>query len=348
MAAIPLGPDHSAGPLDVNASDGFVAGPSNAYGLSVSPAGELQARFKMSALPMSRHEHWRLAYRENRYCRRLTQDELNQRIRDIFLNMLRLTPEGKVGLPAMSAQAIQWMVSWTHVLEEMKLRHGPYPKGFTSDILHREPYPDFAGTLAQTAASVLSSRAVASQDLLIKYGRPHFMTALYEHGRFRVQSASYYGRADHNGAVRDDELALQISLSVRRDDVCKVVSNPEEVPPEYPGQRMNFRYEHPIDYWVYCLTSSVEPRLFVDFNALACVVVRNRSEFIRRLKAVEGRFFPGARVHAGAAEYIDPCRPAGARIFLPMSKHFRYAYQQEFRIVWEPSTRQKKIGRAHV
>lgn len=96
-----------------------------------------------------RHEAWRQAYRKQRYCRHLTQQELNQRVRDVFVNILRLTPQAKIGLPPMDLEGVRGMELWTHVLEEMALRHGPYPNGFTRDILHSEPFPDFVGDLGK-------------------------------------------------------------------------------------------------------------------------------------------------------------------------------------------------------
>jgi hypothetical protein len=199
---------------------------------------------------MSRHEHWRRDYRENRYCRYLSQDELDHRIRDIVLNMLCLQPDAKIGLPEFGRQGIQWMVLFTHACEEMALRHGPHPNGFTRNIFHREPFPDFAGELARKAAAVLQKRGISGGRFLIKYGRSNHISALYEHGRFRVQPASYYGKPDHNGAVRDDELALQVSLALKREQIMRVVRNPEEVPAAYAGQRLDFRFEHSSDYWL--------------------------------------------------------------------------------------------------
>ena len=111
----------------------------------------------MSGQTLPRHIFQRRQYDERRYARHLSQPELNQRIRDILLNLLRLTPEAKIGLPAISDESAIWMEKWTHVLEEMQLRHGPYPSGFTRDILHKEPFPDFASTLAENAAKRLST-----------------------------------------------------------------------------------------------------------------------------------------------------------------------------------------------
>lgn len=64
----------------------------------------------MTELSMPRHQVWRHMYRGNRYCRMLTQVEINQRIRDIFLSMLRLTPEAKVGLAPMDVWGCREML----------------------------------------------------------------------------------------------------------------------------------------------------------------------------------------------------------------------------------------------
>jgi hypothetical protein len=293
---------------------------------------------------MPRHEAWRQVYREGRYCRHLSQRELNQRVRDVFLNMMRVTPETKVGLPAMDATGIRWMELWTHVLEEMRLRHGPYPAGFTRDILYSEPLPDFAGELASKAAAVLSQRGLKQGDVFIKYGKPEHMAALLEHGAIRVQCASYYGTLDHNGAIRDDELSLPLSFSLTREDILKLVVNPQDVPGGPFDQRMDLSYRSDRDYWLYCVTTSVEPRLFVDFMATACVIIKDKERFRRLLRAQSAVSFPNTTYHDGRAVYIDPLLPSSARIFIPISKHFRYAYQEEFRFVWRPNTPVQRLS----
>lgn len=283
---------------------------------------------------MPRHEVWRHMYRGNRYCRTLAQVELNQRIRDIFLSMLRLTPEAKIGLPPMDVHGIRVMELWTHVLEEMVLRFGPYPAGFTKEILHTEPFPDFVGTLARRAAAVLNHLPKAG--VIIKFGRPEHMRALFERGALRVQSASFYRRPSHNGAVRDDELALQVSLSLNREQVVRIVSNPQDVPPTIATQRMDIRYESKTDYWLYCVTTTVEPRLFVDFEAEACVVIKDPARFSASLNNAVGSILGPTITRDGKVAYIDPLLPTAAAIDVPMSKHFRYAYQDEYRFVWLP------------
>jgi hypothetical protein len=222
---------------------------------------------------------------------------------------------------------MRWMEVWTHALEEMVLRHGPYPGGFTREILHIEPFPDFASELARKAALVLASRSPKLGGVFIKYGKPEHMSSLLKHGRMRVRSASYYSCPDHNGAVRDDELSLALSLSLSREDILKVVVNPQDVPDGPITQRMDLSYRSDRDYWLFCVTRSVEPRLFVDFDATACVIIRDVEAFRSRLKSQTHVSFPNTTYLDGDARYVDPLLPISAKIDIPFSKHFRYAYQ---------------------
>ena len=287
--------------------------------------------------PTPQHEQWRAWYRGDRYLRGLTQLELNRRFRDLVRNFLILTPDAKIGFPPLSPEGIELMQLMTHALEECRLIYGPYPAGFTGEVHREEKFPDFASELALKAASALAAHGLKSREVFLKYGKPEYMTALFEEGRLRVQPASEYSKPDHNGAVRDDELALEVSLYLTTETIRDVVSNPQDVPEDLKWKRMDFRFSRPNDFWLYCVSSSVEPRLFVDFNAAACVIIRDREEFRRRLLTAGVAAFPGARSRDGNAIYIDPVRPRSPRIDLPMSKHFRYAYQIEHRFVWEPA-----------
>jgi hypothetical protein len=111
--------------------------------------------------PMQRHIAWRRQYDMHRYARHLSQQELSRRIRDIFLNILSLSPEGKIGPSPVTDQSAVWIEKFTHMLEEMQLRYGPYPAGFTPEVLHSEPLPNFASEVAAKAAKRLSSLSLS-------------------------------------------------------------------------------------------------------------------------------------------------------------------------------------------
>lgn len=283
-----------------------------------------------------RHIQMRLQYDDHRYARHLSQPELDRRIRDIFLNLLVLTHEAKIGLPPINSKSAVWMEKWTHMLEEMQFRHGAFPAGFTRNILHSEPFPNLVSALAQKAAEAFKKKALLPGSVLIKYGRREHMETPFHEGQLRIQPASYYTRKDLNGAVRDDERRLPISFALARDDIRKIVLNPQDVPEVTPDQRVDVVFQSPADYWMYCLAESVEPRLFIDFEADTCVIVRDRHQFVGRLRSMASRTLGRVRCQMGPVEYVDPLLPKRAEIFLPMAKHFGYAYQAEYRFCWFP------------
>jgi hypothetical protein len=77
-----------------------------------------------------------------------------------------------------------------------------------------------------------------------------------------------------------------------------------------------------------------EYRLFEDFGYDACAVIRDPSRFLRAFQAAGEKLFPGWQFAYGPVVYRDPFHPIKEDDVL-YSKHFRYAYQCEFRVTWE-------------
>jgi hypothetical protein len=295
---------------------------------------------------LPRHIAQRRQYDLRRYARHLSQSELNLRIRDVFLNLLRVNPEAKIDIGPITAESSIWMEKWTHVLEEMQLRHGPFPSGFTREILHSEPFPDFASDLARRAAARLSWLGLKRGDVFIKFGKRVYMERLHEIGALRIQPASYFAQPDHNGAVRDDELTLNMAVALTRGDIVKLVRNPQDVPSDALEQRVDVKFQSPTDYWLYCVTNSVEPRLFVDFNADSCVIIKDRQRFTTMLREASQSRLADAVMRDETAVYVDPLLPSSANIIVPFMKHFRYTYQDEYRFIWLPNAPTQTV--AHV
>ncbi len=285
---------------------------------------------------LSNHEMWRRHYSANRYLRHLTDDAVRQRFTDTFLNLSLLTPKGQYGLGSPADPSVQrWMIRFSQVLQELEMRFGPPPNGF-SGATPMEPLPDFVGELGQKAANVLTDRGLRPGEFLIKYGRPDHMTALVRNGQIRIQPASFFKGAQLNGAVRDDEMSLLMSI---------VVGASEEVPLQISGeggarrfeseQIVELNFEAQSDYWIYCLTQSAEPRLFVDFDASACVIIKNPKEFRERVIFSALSRMGSHRHSYGNVYYVDPHLPQKVES-VEFAKHFRYTYQRESRFVWIP------------
>jgi hypothetical protein len=302
----------------------------------------------MKHQPLPLHERWRSAYRASRYASHLGRPELNKRIRDIVLNMLRVTPDAKIGVFPVEDQTGVWWEKWTHVLEEMTLRYGPFPAGFDRDVLHTEPFPNFASELAAKAARKMTALGLRPGSVLIRLGKREHMEQLIERGGLRLQPASFYSRPELNGAIRDDEMSLPMSLTLTREQLLELVSNPQDVPADAPEQRIDIEFATGADFWLYCLSRSIEPRLFVDFNAEACVVIRNPTAFADRLRRGARQATGGAVARDGRANYVDPLLPKSPKIFIPFSKPFGYTYQDEYRFCWTPKTAVPKVEPLHI
>lgn len=289
------------------------------------------------------HQLWRDHYRKRPYASLLSKAELDQRIRDVVNNLLILTPEAKIGLSKPSHASMAWMETFTHLLEEMNLRHGPYPAGFTNDIFGKDPLPQFVSELAAKAASRLNPGDFIEGNVLIKYGKRERIEALHTHGSVRLQPASYFNGESHNGAVRDDEKTIRLSLLLTRDEIVSVVRNPQDVSENAPPQRMDIEMKHPSDFWIYCVSKSIQPRMFVDFDADACLIIRRPVEFGALLGREAPKALGNAAMKSGPAKYIDPLWPDTTKVDIPMAKDFRYSYQKEYRYCWFPNAPQPTL-----
>ncbi len=296
----------------------------------------------MNEQRMARSDVWRHHYRADRYARLLSQPELDQRLQDVLFNLLCLGRGGiefaamTIGPDEVSNTSTVWPEKWTHMLEEMVLRYGPYPAGFTPHTISRESLPDFTSDLARKAAGRLAALAAQASDVFIRYGKRDIMDALYRSGALRIQPATSFARTSHNRARQDDELKIPLSIIATRDDLLTVLSNPDDVPPDMEHARVDVTMQLPSDYWLYCVSSALIPRLFVDYEAEACVIIRDRDRFTRMLQETSMQKLSGTTLRAGVVEYVDPLLPTSLVTAVAFTKHFRYSYQQEFRFCWLP------------
>lgn len=276
------------------------------------------------------HLRWREQYRRERYMEHLKIEELRQRAGDVMTNLEELTPEGKIGAVAFDGEGRVWGEKWTHVLEEFQLRFGPYPAGWSEDVLAHVQHPKVRYARLPSEYLALASR----RDVLLKFGKRAHMESLFEQGQIRIAPASGYQDPSLNPAVHDDELSFE-SIAPPGFTVA-VSTKPEGLFVPVGGMReLRMKSTSPTDYFVYCMSFSAQPRLFGDFEADACVVFTNPNEFVARVATAVQPVLPGYAHAHGKVSYADPHFYHG-RPVIAMTKHFRFAYQREFRLIWVP------------
>lgn len=282
---------------------------------------------------LPRHEQWRLEYRRRPYLAEASDSALDQRFKDVINNLATLTYEGKVGILPIGPEGIPWMILFTHILEEYERRKLNYPSG--EDM----PFPKPTATdLPKSVAALEKIQMPHRGQALVKLGKRNHMQELYEIGKIRISPAASYSDPSLNFAMRDDELKIE------------QITPGSEVTLTYQDQRSGEqRTTKPIgeviytnslatNYFVYCMSHTLSYRLFDDFEADSCVIIREPEVFGSRFLEVVKTHLPDWLDWNQEVEYIDPYLHRKEEIDLVFSKHFRYWYQQEYRFSWLPGT----------
>ena len=304
-----------------------------------------------------RHNEWVREYERNPYCRLESRRELNQRWQDIQVNTQVLKPSGKMGLTSEEF----WYRLGQHVIVEMLLRGEP-PNEKNLDPRVRVVQPFFDGDLCRKAAAV-SARGTAN-DVLVKYGKYKHMKDLFERGIVYMNVASDYDQSVHNPAIRDDERTIAfkggyssaehpgqyyarhtVPKNVRElaDTDLANFSTIYECPCLEQDEYAEVQIRMATNYWMFCMANVLDQRLFADFQADSCVIIRRRP-FINRLLWAARLQFPHTNRQFASVDYVDPLGafPPGNRLPIKSSmpihltKLFRYAYQREVRFVCLP------------
>jgi hypothetical protein len=226
------------------------------------------------------------------------------------------------------------MELWTHVLEEFAIRCGPNPGGFSKGIAENTHVPNPGSPLAERASRLVSDAGTQPTSALFKYGQVKYLRQAATDGTLRVAPASMYRVDALELAIRDDELTRSLTpppLGFRvllKDRLTATPSTPFILSHLEVTNRMQS------DYYLLCFSEALLARLFVDFSADSVLVIENKARFVDDLITTMRRHLPRWAAFAGPVSYVDPVLPSAMDVPLPLTKHFRYSYQQEFRLAW--------------
>lgn len=282
----------------------------------------------MTLIP--RHELWRRQYQKHPYMRHLSAVELEERFKDIFNLLMILTPEGKIGVKAGNNFNETAWIKCTHVLAEMEDRYGPFPNGFRNGFIRKTDMvkPTFPEPPISKSAIDLAGGVVAGR--IYKFSKKQYINEMFHYGRFRIAPASYYSDPSLNSAIRDDELVFSGSIFSGLPGIIK----PGQTTPPYG--RIEYSVKARTNYYATCLASNYTYREFTDFEADACLIIKKPRIFTDRLIQAGTKALAGYEGFAGNVKYLDPLLCDPHKIDINFAKHFKYAYQNEYRIIWAP------------
>lgn len=280
----------------------------------------------------AKKEKWKETYQSRRYLQHCNHAELTERMDDILVNFYRFTADGRcVTFPY---ERNPWLRLLADVMFEVECRQ---LASATFDVknLHLDSsrYPNVI-----KASSLWSRLGVRQGECLFKFGQLKYQQDLFDKGVLRIISASSYKEA-FIPAIKDDE--LEVSQLVVKGRV--VITDNEGVDREVEtvGPCV-ITHSTPTDFYISSYAVLFESRLFDDFGADSCLIIRNVNEFEVRLKAAMEKSFPHSICLAGGVKYCDPYSPE-REVDVYFAKHFRYQYQHELRFVWIPKVPQETL-----
>lgn len=273
----------------------------------------------------------------------LSAEDIEQRVRDVILNQMVLTEENKIGLHPISEEGEYWMIMWTHLLEEFLIRYGLYPAGFDKGFIKDLKTPNPESPLAEKSCKTVKRLKIKAGKFLFKYSDTEWLEQTHKNGIVRISPAASYNDPSLNPAVHDEELELFIQPHPSEIKL--------EVIDQHTGKSKGFI--NPIgskitkktitDYYVYCLSSIFTPRLFLDFEAEACLIITKPKHFTDKVINAFERQNPGWVGAFKTVSYLDPLNSSLNHIDIYSYKHFRFSYQKEVRFIGLPPKKVKAL-----
>lgn len=275
-----------------------------------------------SSLPVT-ETRWRQEYRQHRYLEFASPQDLHDRLSDIVVNAYTIDRNGKY---QMIVQADQWCEKLTHLKEEITLRQ-----------IELSSPPLLKYTAAIRAAELWDSVDVSRGDYLLKFGKREHMADLLSKGRLRICEPEHYADSRFNSAIFDTECEfLQESIGATiKVPPGRDYSIPQDQwlsGPVLGTLKRTSRYEGRA--YIACFAMKYEFRLFEDFEANSCVVIRDPLRFLRAIKEWSDVYLADWVFSFDHVAYRDPFQPT-KEVDVLYTKHFKYSYQREFRMAWE-------------
>ncbi len=276
-------------------------------------------------------ETWEFEYEMRRYLSRVSEGDLRERYRDIVRNMSSYTGPERDSIPIHSYQS-----SWYWFRKEHQNRLEFALRGIDPPAFDRVPMNSYKGGLE-------SQKVPNGTKVIFRYSKSKYMREMVVQGKIRFSPAESYEDKQHNQARRDDELHKHAYIPGEHATIT-----------DQSGRRINVlgdirRTVTGTRYHLVCLSCVWDPELFVDFEADTCVVISDPQEFAKRIEAAGKAIFPGWYFLDCPVQYYDPFEQGGNEVFdSAMSKDFRFAYQNEYRILWAQMNAAPVIGHKYI
>ncbi len=256
---------------------------------------------------------------------------------DIFTNQFILNEKLKLSFYPINEEGEYWAVMYTHILEEFVLR-GYKPPEPIGERFQEILIPKYDWEGLPKAVEAFKNMNLVDGKYLLKYGKYEFLQSTLKEGKIRIMPAASYEDASLNYAIRDSELEnrfrgipTDIKMEIFDEETGESVGFIE------PEEQFEYLVRARTNYYVYCLANYYSLRMFGDFEADCCLIIKDPDRFLQKLVDQFDVQMPNYKVALNHVEYFDPLNVKSSNYNVYFSKHFRFSYQQEFRVIWLPA-----------
>ena len=279
----------------------------------------------------SRAAQWRQQYAFRRYLRDMPLSDIEERTRCIVSNMIRVENDGRVGLLPLNSIA-HLSELFIHVQEEHKLRKLAVPQ--LVDVVEKLSVAYISLTDFPIKFNMDETRCE-----LCKFTHLIHAKSLVEKGELLISPGSCFNEKKFNRAIRDNE--LESSSFLPRNEVTVTVQNKRNEQRKIsPLSNIKYGVQSNVEFYISCFSVKFKPRLFVDLEYDACVLIKDKVEFENRLYKSALKHLPTWCCNHASVSYHDEILGSFMTTPAPyFSKGLCYQYQEEYRYAWLPKQR---------
>ena len=171
-------------------------------------------------------------------------------------------------------------------------------------------------------------------DWLLKFSKKKYIDEMHKHGRFRVSPASYYSKGSHLKAVKDFEMERIYKFKALTESMAGEISiewGGADMPIKNGFIEIHFTMD---DYFIFCTCKEISRRMPTDFDSDAVLIIKDKKEFLARMKSHMIDAQPDDWEFAeGDVYYYDPYNDVPRDPKQEFYKHISYRYQREHRCI---------------
>lgn len=286
---------------------------------------DLIAQMEDPSHRLTRSDAMYLQYYKQPYLKTFSEAQFLSRWADVWDNLLVITPELKIGAPDMT-KSTRWMECFCDLLSESQFRGG-----ISTDASESKMLQSFRDRTQSEMKHIPTD--MWEKDYVFKFGKQKWINQSFDDEKIRFMRSGRYSATDMNRAQQDDENEFLFSVMpmfLKELDGITGFSAFDQINLD---DGLIVRIRNSKEFLVWCASNKYNPAIPYAFDYDTVLVVKDRKRFRKSIGKQIRKINPQWRSREGRVSYKDPYLQLDVAIDPSFTKHFRFSYQNEYRIV---------------